>query len=74
MTDLAKDFGADNIPFGIASSKLHPSPQCVSRIGNSVVFLAALANQGIFKNIDASLETIFALVCREAPATEQCPC
>lgn len=66
MADCAEDFGINNIPFGVASSKLHPSAQCVSRIGNSVIFLAELANQGVFKGIDASLDTIFALVCYDS--------
>lgn len=63
MGDYAEDFGVNNIPFGVASSKLHPSPQCVSRIKNSVIFLAELAKNDVFKDIDASLKTIFSSVC-----------
>ncbi|QDS74299.1 hypothetical protein FKW77_003798 [Venturia effusa] len=61
MIDYAEDFGVNNIPFGIASSDLHPSPQCVSRIGSSVIFLAELAYIGAFKGIDAPLESLFRL-------------
>lgn len=67
MADYAEDFGINNIPFGVASSKLHPFPQCVSRIGNSVIFLTELARNGVFKGIDAPLETIFSSVCCELP-------
>lgn len=40
MPGYASHFGLDNIPFGIASSTLHPTPQCVSRYEDSVIFLA----------------------------------
>jgi fumarylacetoacetase len=64
MADYVEDFGFNNIPFGIASSKSHSSPQCVSRIGNSIIFLAKLAENRVFEDIDASLASIFALVCQ----------
>ena len=63
MADYAEDFGINNIPFGVASSP-HLTPQCVSRVGNSVIFLAKLAENGVFSDIEASLEDIFALVCQ----------
>ncbi|KAF1984851.1 fumarylacetoacetate hydrolase FahA [Aulographum hederae CBS 113979] len=56
--DYAKDFGPNNIPFGIASTAERP-PQCVSRIGNTVIFLADLAKAGAFSDIDSSLKSIF---------------
>ena len=46
MTSLQSDFGShfgiENIPFGIASSEKHSSPQAVSRFENNVIFLADL--------------------------------
>lgn len=38
----ASHFGIDNIPFGVASSSSHPSPTCVSRFGDTVIFLVEL--------------------------------
>lgn len=38
----ASHFGINNIPFGIASSTAHPSPTCVSRYEDKVVFLVEL--------------------------------
>jgi fumarylacetoacetase len=64
MADYVEDFGINNIPFGIASSPLL-KPQCVSRVGNSVIFLAKLAENGLFTDIDASLASLFALVCQK---------
>jgi fumarylacetoacetase len=52
-------FGVNNIPYGIASSAKHPNPQCTTRIGDNVIFLADLANQGAFENIAASLADLF---------------
>ncbi|KAJ9137584.1 Fumarylacetoacetase [Coniochaeta hoffmannii] len=40
--DFAAHFGPENIPFGIASSASRPSPQAVTRLGNSIIFLADL--------------------------------
>lgn len=46
MTSLQSDFGShfgiENIPFGIASSNKHTSPQAVTRFENKVIFLADL--------------------------------
>ncbi|KAG9663373.1 hypothetical protein KCU69_g14553, partial [Aureobasidium melanogenum] len=46
MTSLQSDFGShfgiENIPFGIASSSKHTSPQAVTRFENNVIFLADL--------------------------------
>lgn len=41
--DFASHFGIENIPFGIASSDVHASPQCVTRLGSDVVFLNDIA-------------------------------
>ncbi|PSN74353.1 hypothetical protein BS50DRAFT_511240 [Corynespora cassiicola Philippines] len=49
--DYASQFGIENIPFGVASSSTR-AIQCVTRIGNHVIFLAELAKIGAFKNID----------------------
>ncbi|CAK7219726.1 hypothetical protein SBRCBS47491_003947 [Sporothrix bragantina] len=46
--DYAGHFSDRNIPFGIASSATHPSPQAATRIGNSVIFLNDLAKDGLF--------------------------
>jgi fumarylacetoacetase len=59
MSGYAKHFSSANIPFGVASDHAHPGLQCVSRIGDTVVFLAALAKQGFFDSIDEPLEAIF---------------
>jgi len=40
LPGYASHFGINNIPFGIASSDLHPNPQCVSRFEDFVIFLA----------------------------------
>jgi fumarylacetoacetase len=52
-------FGINNIPYGVASSKSRPEPQCVTRINDDVIFLTELAQQDLFQNISAPLETIF---------------
>ena len=49
--DYAGHFSDRNIPFGIASSAAHPQPQAATRIGNSVIFLAELANAGTFARV-----------------------
>lgn len=43
LPGFAEQFGIENIPFGIASSKSHSSPQAVTRFEDSVIFLADLA-------------------------------
>ncbi|KAF2021429.1 fumarylacetoacetate hydrolase FahA [Aaosphaeria arxii CBS 175.79] len=55
----ASQFGINNIPYGIASSAKHSSPQCVTRIGDNVIFLASLSASSTFKDISADLPTIF---------------
>ena len=40
LPGYASHFGLNNIPFGIASSDLHPNPQSVTRFEDNVIFLA----------------------------------
>lgn len=42
LPGYASHFGLANIPFGIASSRIHPSPQSVTRYEDNVIFLADL--------------------------------
>ncbi|KAH6649276.1 hypothetical protein F5144DRAFT_588034 [Chaetomium tenue] len=59
--DYAHHFSARNIPFGIASSKKHPKPQAVTRIGNSVIFLHEChTGSELFEGIDGLPRRIFA--------------
>ncbi|KAL1861352.1 hypothetical protein VTK73DRAFT_7127 [Phialemonium thermophilum] len=50
-TAYASHFPLQNIPFGIASSEKHPEPQAVTRLGDSVLFLASLAAHGLFSDV-----------------------
>ncbi|KAF2132061.1 hypothetical protein P153DRAFT_421105 [Dothidotthia symphoricarpi CBS 119687] len=52
-------FGPNNIPYGIASSAKHPTPQCVTRIENSIIFLASLSQTPPFTSIPADLPSLF---------------
>jgi fumarylacetoacetase len=67
----ASHFGINNIPYGIASSYTRARPQCVTRIGNDVIFLAELAQQGLFKSASGSLTEIFLKPTLNAFATQQ---
>ncbi|KAK4957766.1 hypothetical protein LTR66_000852 [Elasticomyces elasticus] len=58
MAAYSDHFGINNIPFGIAGSAQH-QPQCVSRIDNTVVFLAVLARAGLITTCETSLDHIF---------------
>jgi fumarylacetoacetase len=49
-TNYSHHFSHKNIPFGIASSDSHKSPQAVTRLENTVVFLNDLGE--IFKDIN----------------------
>ncbi|KAJ5981444.1 hypothetical protein N7499_001549 [Penicillium canescens] len=49
--DYSNHFSLANIPFGIASSPRHLTPQCVTRLENTVVFLGALQQSGAFVKI-----------------------
>jgi len=55
----ASHFGLNNIPYGVASSSKRSKPQCVTRIGDEVIFLAELAERDSFKSIAAPLSSIF---------------
>ena len=60
MTEsYASHFGINNIPYGIASSSIRPTPQCVTRIGDDVIFLSEIAEQESFQSIPAPLSSIF---------------
>ncbi|PYH46411.1 fumarylacetoacetate hydrolase family protein [Aspergillus saccharolyticus JOP 1030-1] len=49
--EYSHHFSVQNLPFGIASSRTRPSPQCATRLHNTVVFLAELHEHGIFNSI-----------------------
>ncbi|KAF2648087.1 fumarylacetoacetate hydrolase FahA [Lophiostoma macrostomum CBS 122681] len=48
---FAAHFGINNIPYGVASSSKRPTPQCVTRIENDVIFLTELSSKGILDGI-----------------------
>ncbi|WKT48602.1 Fumarylacetoacetase, N-terminal domain superfamily [Fusarium oxysporum f. sp. vasinfectum] len=50
-TDFAHHFTEKNIPFGIASSQSHKTPQAATRLGNAVIFLNDLVEE-LFKGVD----------------------
>ncbi|KAH7258471.1 hypothetical protein B0J15DRAFT_445764 [Fusarium solani] len=49
--DFSQHFSQGNIPFGIASSAKHQDPQAVTRLGNTVIFLADLQDNGLFSSL-----------------------
>ncbi|KAJ4319258.1 hypothetical protein N0V84_006449 [Fusarium piperis] len=49
--DFSHHFSDENIPFGIASSTKHQDPQAVTRLGNTVLFLADLQDHGLFSSL-----------------------
>ncbi|RSL71458.1 hypothetical protein CEP54_001319 [Fusarium duplospermum] len=51
MMDFSHHFSDHNIPFGIASSGKHQDPQAVTRLGNTVLFLADLQDHGLFSSL-----------------------
>jgi fumarylacetoacetase len=57
--NYASHFSVNNIPYGIASSSKRHAPQCATRIGDEVIFLAELAEHDSFKAIAAPLWSIF---------------
>jgi fumarylacetoacetase len=57
--DYASHFGLNNIPYGIASSSERPTPQCATRIGEDVIFLAELSMDYSFESISTTLSSIF---------------
>ena len=56
---LAEHFSLHNIPFGIASSQKHSSPQAVTRVNNNVIFLGDLMVSGLFHGIDGLPDQVF---------------
>lgn len=51
-------FSINNIPFGIASSAIHPHRSVATRIGDNVVFLDELAKHGLLSGLDiAAIES-----------------
>ncbi|KAF2465237.1 fumarylacetoacetate hydrolase FahA [Lindgomyces ingoldianus] len=59
MSTYASHFGINNIPYGIATSKIRLSRQCVTRVEDEVIFLGDLADKGVFKGISAPLAKFF---------------
>jgi hypothetical protein len=57
--DFSHHFSVENIPFGVASSKRHGNPQCVTRIENNVIFLQDLANNGFLSEVAGLSSGIF---------------
>jgi fumarylacetoacetase len=58
LPGYASHFGINNIPFGIASSTQHPTPQCVTRFEDSVVFLADIESlQQEIKDLPSAILT-----------------
>ncbi|KAH7078756.1 hypothetical protein BKA63DRAFT_438107, partial [Paraphoma chrysanthemicola] len=49
--NYASHFGIDNIPYGIANSLTRPVLQAVTRINNTIIFLAELASTSTFTSI-----------------------
>lgn len=58
-SDFGHHFSDRNVPFGIASSATHTSPQAVTRLGNTVLFLSDLANSGLFNHVEGLAGTFF---------------
>ena len=56
----ASHFSDRNIPFGIASSKKHPNRQAVTRLADSVLFLADLCEHDLFSTVQGLPDNVFA--------------
>jgi fumarylacetoacetase len=52
-------FGINNIPYGIASSPKRPSPQAVTRIADTIIFLSELSSTSPFASISSQLSSSF---------------
>jgi len=57
LPGYASHFGIDNLPFGVASSAAHRFPTCVSRLEDTVIFLADL--NGAFKDVEGLPDAVF---------------
>ncbi|GKZ33972.1 hypothetical protein AbraIFM66950_004103 [Aspergillus brasiliensis] len=55
----ADHFSIHNLPYGIASSPSHPTPQCATRLNNTVIFLSDLQSAGLFSSIPSLPDNIF---------------
>ncbi|KAK1141303.1 hypothetical protein N8T08_009210 [Aspergillus melleus] len=49
--DYSHHFSIHNLPYGIASSSTHPTPQCATRLNNTVIFLGDLQRDSFFSAI-----------------------
>ncbi|KAH1915399.1 hypothetical protein KXW75_006176 [Aspergillus fumigatus] len=52
-------FSINNLPFGLTSSSQHPQPQCVTRLGNTVIFLGDLQRAGLFREVTSLPRGVF---------------
>jgi fumarylacetoacetase len=52
-------FGINNIPYGIGSSSKRSTPQAVTRIDDTVIFLSELSNTSAFTSISPQLQSTF---------------
>ena len=59
-SEYSQHFSINNLPFGIASSPQHPNRQCVTRLENTVIFLAALQKEGLLDTTTDLPKEIFA--------------
>lgn len=59
LPGYASHFGVGNVPFGVASSSIHPEPQCVTRFEDNVIFLADIASK--FEDIQDLPQGIFSI-------------
>ncbi|PWY92142.1 fumarylacetoacetate hydrolase [Aspergillus heteromorphus CBS 117.55] len=57
--EYAHHFTIQNLPYGIASSPTHPTPQCATRLHNTIIFLADLHDAGLFSSIPALPANVF---------------
>jgi fumarylacetoacetase len=55
----ASHFSINNIPYGIASSSKHPTPQAVTRLADTIIFLSELCSTAPFASVSAPLSFIF---------------
>ncbi|KAJ5851430.1 uncharacterized protein N7529_010815 [Penicillium soppii] len=57
--EYSSHFSLANIPFGVASSQEHPSPRCVTRLENTVIFLDVLQQTGAFAKVAGLPNDVF---------------
>ncbi|PYH97415.1 hypothetical protein BO71DRAFT_448001, partial [Aspergillus ellipticus CBS 707.79] len=58
--EYAHHFSIHNLPYGVASSPCHPTPQCATRLDNTIIFLADLQEANFFSSIPSLPANIFA--------------